>query len=61
MVVIITPLGHAQIYNQCLRCILVIKGIITHYNNNNEPYAPHERDKISQLMDNTKARGRLEV
>jgi hypothetical protein len=62
MVVIITPLGYAKIYNQCVRCVLVITGIITHYNNNNkELYAQHERDKISQLMNNAKARGILQV
>jgi len=34
MIVNITPLGHAQIYNQCVRSVFIVTGINTHYNNN---------------------------
>jgi hypothetical protein len=33
MVVIVTPLGHAQTYNQGVRSFFVIKRINTHHNN----------------------------
>jgi hypothetical protein len=50
MVVIITLLGYAQIYNQCVTCVFVITGINTLYiknsSKNNKRYATHERDKL---------------
>jgi len=53
MVVIITPLGHAQIYSQRVRSVLIMTEINTLYENkhnknnskNNKQHATHERDK----------------
>jgi len=50
MIVIITPLGHAQIYNQSVRSVFIMTGINTIYsdnnssnNNRNKRFATHER------------------
>ena len=52
MVVIITPLGHAQKYNHGVRSVFILTAINTRYNtnsrnnnnNNNNLYATHESD-----------------
>ena len=53
---IITPLGHAQTYNQGVRSVFIMTGINTLYNNNsssknnnnnNKRYATHKRDQFS--------------
>jgi len=52
MVLIFTPLGHAQIYDEGVRIVFVMIGINERYinnsnssnNNNNNLYATHEHD-----------------
>ena len=52
MIVIITLMGHAQIYNQCVRSVLIMTGINTLYSNNNNSSnnnkrcTTHESDKF---------------
>jgi hypothetical protein len=49
MNIVITPLGHAQIYNHGVRSVFIMTGINTLYNNislskNNKSYNTHESD-----------------
>ena len=50
MVVIITPLGHAQIYKQGVTSVFIMTRINIHYSKsssgkNNKRYTTHEHDK----------------
>jgi hypothetical protein len=65
MIVIITPVGHAQKLDQVVRSVFIMTGIYIHYNNsrvkNNKRYYTHERDKFLWPKDATNLCGILVV
>jgi len=52
MVVIITPLGHTQIYNQGVRVGFIMTGINTLFSNNNNNNNNNNKQSATQERDN---------